>query len=141
MDALCTGTDSDLLFTDGVAEPATSMALAAQQIENALNIARGEWIVDATAGVDWMRYLTEKLPSLTQIRQDILRALEDAPVTVDTIEVTHTGRTLSVVLTLRRGGDTFIGTLAVDPARDKLGNNGYMAAFYPQFVVSKIRSR
>ena len=141
-DVLFTGTDDDLDWRDGWADSSTSLALSAQQIETALLTSQGEWLTDAYAGIPWPTYLTQKRVSTEQIRKDVLEALTTVPdVTAESVTVEKTGRTLSVVVRVRRLGQTFVGTVSIDPSRDKLGNNGYLAAFFPQIMVPKIFSR
>lgn len=141
-DVRMTGQDRDLLFTDGWADSASDAELSAQQVEAALTIGQGEWLTDATAGVPWLIYLTSKNWSPSQVQEDVKRVLEDVPqVAVLSVVATHSGRTISIVLSLKHKSQQINGTLVVDPSRDKLGNNGYLLSFTSHVRTGRIFSR
>jgi hypothetical protein len=141
-DVLFTGPDDDLTFTDELVDSLSNMAVSAQQIESALLISRREWFIDATRGIDWLAILTSKDATIDSMRRDIQDALTDVPdVNINSVEVSREGRAFSAVIRASQRGRQFIGTLALDPSRDRMGDNALLASFYPQFVVRPIAAR
>ena len=130
-DVLLTGPGRDLHPRDVLARTDKSIELVAQQVETACMIGRKEWWRNVLEGVDWLAYLVQHRVDVTALEEDLRKGFGLIPeVTFRRLKLNQQGRVFSLEINLLYQGIPLIGTLFVDPAALKLGDNKAFAFTY-----------
>lgn len=124
-DVLRTGEDYDLNPSDGYADDRDEPRIAQQHVRDALNLFRGEWVLNGNYGMDWLRIKSTKLPDVRPFAAEVRRFVASIP-SVSNVAVTSTereGRSVSLGLSAvfaRQAQDARV-FIALEPG----GNVGY----------------
>jgi len=101
---------------------------ARQKIQTAMNTQRGEWFLDASVGIPWLEWLTERDPSLSEIsdtiRADLLKITEVVSVSESRAVLDESTQTIEYSARVQIGNGEVFELSATRQANEYLGING-----------------
>lgn len=116
MKAFALDKNNDIIFANNELQLVTGNDQLAQEVKVSLTVAKGEWFLDETEGLN--RYsIMRKNPNKDEVREDILEAISDTSeeVVVDSMTFSDIiDRKASVTMTMRKTEDDEIIVSEVD---------------------------
>lgn len=139
-DVLFTGDDNDFSPTDKISDPNRSSLMVAQQVRRGVQVGRGEWLRNASEGIDWLGYFTAKRISLARLEADIRSVMNEIPQIDDIQSVTATkvGRNVTINAKGTISGARFVATLLAAKENQRIGDDAIYSVVFAFFGVDEI---